>query len=171
MNVALYLGYLVWLFAGLGDFLCHRRTDLSHTSGLTESALHLLQLATIGAGVVLMLAFELTPTLASLLLAIIVMHAVVGYLDTRSAYGLRVLSPIEQHLHSILDMAPSISLASAWLLFADPIGTGLRLREPAVGVALWAAAIIPALALCVVPALMEFREVLAARRLGMRRER
>jgi hypothetical protein len=57
MNVALYLGYLVWLFAGLGDFLCHRRTDLPHTSGLTKSALHLPQLATIGAGVVLMLAF------------------------------------------------------------------------------------------------------------------
>src|SRR5438045_9736202 len=30
----------VWIGAGLADWWCHRRTDIEHTAGATESAIH-----------------------------------------------------------------------------------------------------------------------------------
>ena len=39
--------YPAWLLAGAGDYLCHRRTDIEHTSGAKESWLHLAQFLTL----------------------------------------------------------------------------------------------------------------------------
>jgi hypothetical protein len=156
-----YGGYLIWLAAGLGDFICHRRTDLPHTSGIAESATHLIQLALLGSGVVVLLAFEVGQVSALLLLALVLAHAVVGYVDTRIAFGRhRVLLPIEQHLHSVLDMAPII--AFAWVLISTwpapaSAGAALQPRSPALPMTIWAAVLLPPLALCIAPALIEFR--------------
>ena len=52
------LGYVVfplWLLSGTADYLCHARTDIAHTSGTYESALHLLQTAEIGLPVLVFL--------------------------------------------------------------------------------------------------------------------
>ena len=156
-----YAAYLLWLLAGLGDFVRHWRTDLPHTSGLAESAAHLVQLALLGMAVTLGLAFEMGRTLAWLLLLLVSLHAIVGYLDARIAFTRhRVVSPVEQHLHSVLDMAPII--AFAWLLASTwPMASGdgwrLEWRRPALPLAIWAAALVPALVLTVVPAVLEFR--------------
>ena len=165
MSAALYAAYLFWLAAGWADFRCHRRTDLAHTSGLRESTLHLLQLALIGAGTVLVLAFELgrAPLLASAIL--VAAHAWFGYRDTCSAYGRRELRPIEQHLHSVLDAAP----VAAWTIAAigygaDDGGWDWHLRRPPLAPAWWLAVLAPALLLCVGPALMEFRAAWRAQR-------
>ena len=169
--VLIYVGYLLWLLAGAADFLCHRRTDLPHTSGLGESWLHLLQLAVIGSGLLLWLA--LAPSLSLLLmeLAIVVVHTVFGYLDTRQAFGRRVISPIEQHVHSILDIAPIIAfgilLGSTWA-DAGQRGWPLSLRQPAFAPAVWMLVLAPALLLCVVPALMEFRAAWSAHARALR---
>jgi hypothetical protein len=162
-----YCGYLLWLTAGLGDFLCHRRTDLPHTSGIAESATHLIQLALLGAAVVLGLTFRMGPFVGLQMLALVLAHAAVGYLDTRVAFKRgRVLLPVEQHIHSVLDMAPIIGFA--WLVISTwPAAIGgewpLQARRPALPVTVWAAALIPPALLCVAPALAEFR---AAWRVG-----
>jgi hypothetical protein len=110
-----YGGYLAWLAVGLCDFLVHRRTDLPHTSGVAESTTHLLQLALLGLAVMAGMGFEVGRMVALLLLALVVAHAAVGYWDSRIAFDrARVVLPVEQHLHSVLDMAPPIALA--WLL-------------------------------------------------------
>ena len=163
-----YGAYLVWLSAGLGDFLCHWRTDLPHTSGVAESATHLVQLGLLAAAVVLVLAFEVGPTSALLLLALVIAHAAVGYLDTRIAFDKRrVLLPIEQHLHSVLDMAPIVALA--WVVISTwPAATRsdwpLQSRQHALPVVVWLAVLVPAAVLCVGPALIEFRAAWAAQR-------
>ncbi|TWI01715.1 hypothetical protein IP90_02275 [Luteimonas cucumeris] len=161
-----YLGYLVWLCAGLFDFLCHRRSDLPHTSGLAESRLHVVQLGVIGTALLLAMVFEVGKTLVLLTLALVVVHAVVGYLDTRRAFGRRTLLPVEQHLHSVLDMAPIIAWAGlaavAWPALAGS-GWVLALRRPALELQLWIAMLLPALLLCVVPAALEFRAAWVAR--------
>jgi len=54
-----------WLLCGFADYACHARTDITHTSGVHESALHLLQTAEIG---VPMLAFLFLEVNASVLL-------------------------------------------------------------------------------------------------------
>jgi hypothetical protein len=170
-GMLLYAGYLCWLLAGASDFLCHRRTDLPHTSGLGESRMHLLQLAVCGSGLVLWLALAPGLSLLSMELALVVAHAVFGYLDTRQAFGRRVISPIEQHVHSILDMAPIIAfgilLGSQWPA-AWQHGWGLTIRQPPFAPALWILVLAPALLLCVLPALLEFRSAWSARERRLR---
>lgn len=162
-----WIGYLAWLSAGLGDFLAHWRTDLPHTSGVPESATHLLQLALLAAAVIVGLAFEVGPASAATMGALVVAHAIVGYIDTRIAFARhRVVSPIEQHIHSVLDMAPPI--AFAWLLITTwpaAVGEGtLALRDPALPIVVWMAFLVPPVLLCVVPALIEFRAAWRVRR-------
>lgn len=162
-----YCGYLIWLTVGLGDFIAHWRTDLPHTSGVPESATHLIQLGLLGMAVVGALAFEVGRSSVLLMLVLVIAHAVVGYIDTRIAFRCRrVLFPIEQHIHSVLDMAPIIAFAwwviSTWPAATNP-GWQLDPRQPALPVAIWLAAIVPAVLLCGVPAVMEFRAAWTAR--------
>lgn len=160
-----YAAYILWLIAGLCDFLCHRHTDLPRTSGLAESSLHLLQLALIGGGIVLALAFDASAALAVTLCIVALAHAVSGYLDTRSAFPKRVILPVEQHVHSVLDMAPLIALflwlVANWPAIAD--GGGFHLRQPALPLAIWLAMLAPAALLCALPAALEFRAAWACR--------
>lgn len=161
-----YVGYLAWLLAGCGDFACHRRTDLPHTSGLHESILHLIQLALVGAAVLLAVLFEMGRTLAAALLIAVIVHALIGYVDTRVAFAKRALWPAEQHLHSVLDMAPWIAFACAVAFtWPDAIAPGWQwtLRVEAFDPAVLLAVIVPAGLLCGVPAALEFRACLAAR--------
>ena len=162
-----FVAYLVWLAAGCADFACHRRTDLAHTSGLRESTLHLLQLVLIGTGILLGLLFEPSLALLLVMLALVLAHAVVGYTDTLSAYGRREIRPLEQHLHSILDLAPWIAVAWGaliWWQAAEARGWTLALRDPLPHAAIWAALLVPAALACGWPALTEWRGALAASR-------
>lgn len=163
-----YGGYLAWLLAGTGDFACHRRTDLPTTSGVTESFAHLLQLAILGAAIVLGLAFETGRAMLVVLCALVVAHAVIGYLDTRIAFARRrVILPIEQHLHSVLDIAPFVAFGTVLGHSWQDLASGdwsVALRDPPLPIAVWIAVIFPAAVLCVTPALMEFVAASNARR-------
>lgn len=165
----MYGAYLVWLGAGLGDFVMHWRTDLRHTSGVAESASHLAQLALLGTGIVVGLGFEVGPAIAALLAIIVATHACIGYIDSRIAFGThRILFPVEQHLHSILDMAPIIALGLLLTLTWPAVVAGEHgwmpvLRRPALPFSVWFWVIAPAVGLCVVPALMEFRAAWGSR--------
>ena len=158
-----YAAYLAWLVAGLADFILHWRTDLRHTSGIPESAAHLVQLAILGSAIVLGLLLAVEPFLVGLLIMLVIAHACVGYLDSRVAFvRRRTLYPVEQHVHSILDMAPLIGLGIlvAWTWPAAITGTEgwlPTLRRPLPPLWQWFAIIAPAIVLCVVPALLEFR--------------
>ena len=158
--------YWVWVIAGALDFACHRRTDLPHTSGVAESSMHQVQLALCGSATVLVLLFAPTAGLAALLLCIVLAHAWAGYRDTRFAFDAgRTILPIEQHIHSVLDMAPWIAWAIvAWHAASAPaLERSLSLRRPAADAALWIAVLLPALTLCVLPALREFRDAWRAK--------
>ena len=75
----------------------------------------------------------------------------------------RVLLPIEQHIHSVLDMAPVIALgwamATTW---PAPVNGPWQWRNPALPVDIWVAVLLPAVLICVVPAILEFRAARAA---------
>lgn len=150
--------YGLWLLAGTLDFHFHRRTDIAHTSGLRESALHGAQLSLIGAGLLAWLALAHTCALILLLTVAAILHAIVGYLDTASADGRRRISPLEQHVHSILDMAPWVFLA--WVAWNAQTGWGVR-WQPAPA-RLWLSTILPALALAGLPWLAELRRCVRA---------
>lgn len=145
--------YAVWLLAGLADFMFHRQSDLSTTSGLRESVLHGVQIGLIGAGVLVWLALAPTRGVAAVLLAITAVHALVAWLDTASADGRRRIAPLEQHVHSVLDASPWVF--SLGMLLLAPRGWALHLdpRPPAV----WVVLLVPAVLLVGVPWLLELR--------------
>ncbi len=150
----LYGGYLAWLAAGCVDFLCHRRTDLAHTSGLPESLLHLLQTGLMGVLVMLWMlgapSLGLCVAMGSLVLA----HAMAGYADTRVAWRRRAITPLEQHVHSVLDAAP-------WMVMfvvlheegATAMARGWQWtwRSPMLPASAWLAVVTPAVVLCGLP--------------------
>ena len=159
-----YAGYLLWLGAGCMDFLQHRRSDLARTSGVAESRMHALQLALLGMAVVAWLALAPGLALGALLLVLVIAHAVVGYVDTRIAFGRRRIGPLEQHLHSVLDMAPWFALCL--VVVADGAAAraaGWSFAWRAAPASLWLALLLPALLLCVLPWLSEHRAAARAR--------
>ena len=157
--------YALWLVAGTLDFHLHRRSNIAQTSGLPESTLHGLQLLLIGIAVVGWLALAATYALVALLLPMAALHATLGYLDTASADGRRRITPLEQHVHSILDIAPWAFLAwVAWQARAD----WRLLWQPAQS-AIWWIVLVPSVLLAVVPWLLELRRCLRARASAERR--
>lgn len=147
--------YLVWLGAGTFDFWLHRASGIESTSGLRESTLHLAQIAVLGLATILWLSFRSSPAFFAMLLALVLLHAVAGYWDTRVAYPKRAIRPLEQHVHSILDIAPWIAAGAIyWAMPSEPYGPLLTLepKPPA----LWLFALMPALLLTGLPAVYEF---------------
>lgn len=152
--MVLYSLYLIWLLAGFTDFFLHRRSGLPQTSGVRESILHAVQLAVVGAAVIACLVFTLTFTLVALLAVLAVAHAITGYLDTLSADGVRRITPLEQHVHSVLDAMPWIFLG----VFAWTATPGWQLILAPAPPSIWAAVIVPAGLLVGIPWLTEFQD-------------
>jgi hypothetical protein len=166
-----WIGYLVWLASGFADFACHRRTALVRTSGWRESLLHLAQIALIGMAVVLWLAFEPTRGLAVVVAALLLVHTGVGYADTRVAWSSgRDIRPFEQHVHSVLDLAPWIAFGLVFFLPPRDPAWALALRTPALPPWSWLAVLLPALLLVALPAVLEFGRAWAARGAGTRQQ-
>ncbi|WP_208415145.1 hypothetical protein [Xanthomonas arboricola] len=161
---AWHILYMLWLTVGAVDFQLHRASSIESTSGLNESRLHLVQIAILGLATILWLCFRASQPLFAILLGLVCLHAITGYWDTRVAYPKRALRPLEQHVHSILDVAPWVAAGAVyWSIPNKHIETAVAF-EPA-PMALWLFAIVPALFLTVLPALFEFRRCLVYRAL------
>jgi hypothetical protein len=108
------LGYVVfplWLLSGLADYLCHARTDIAHTSGTHESALHLLQTAEIGLPVLVFLFLSTNALVLALVATGVVAHTATSWRDVKYAAQLRHISPGEQYVHGFLIVLPWVALA------------------------------------------------------------
>lgn len=161
-----YAGYILWLCAGLADFTLHWREDLAHTSGWAESRLHLVQLGLIGTGVLLWLYLQPSWTVVLLQGVLVAAHAVVGYRDTHVAYPLRRIGPLEQHVHSVLDMAPWFALVALGCIAATTaeVRSGqVAWREPWPSPERQIGVLLPAVLLVMLPALIESRAAWRAR--------
>jgi hypothetical protein len=164
----------VWLLAGFADYVCHARTDIAHTSGVHESALHLLQTAEIGVPMVAFLFLEVDATVLLLMLAGVLLHTLSSWRDLRYASSLREIPPSEQYVHSFLNVLPWTALALVAVLhwpvvaglFDPSIGSRwtLQLREPAFDGAVVAAILVASAVLAIAPGLLEFSRTLVARR-------
>lgn len=113
------LGYVVfplWLLSGVADYLCHTRSDIAHTSGTHESALHLLQTAEIGLPVLVFLFLSTNALALALMTAGVVAHTATSWRDVTFAAPLRHISPGEQYVHSFLNVLPWIALALVAIL-------------------------------------------------------
>src|SRR5215212_2972104 len=102
----MYFVLPVWLVAGFADYLCHRASHIETTSGWKESLLHLLQFAEVGVPLLAALALEINTGLIVLMIVCLVLHQATAMWDVHYASQAREIMPIEQHIHSVLEMLP-----------------------------------------------------------------
>jgi len=121
----------VWLAAGFADYLCHRASNIT-ISDPKESILHLLQFAEMGIAVLAALFLEINALVLLIMLISFVLHEATALWDLSYASTMREVTPIEQHVHSFLEMMPLMGFALIailnWEQFLALFGFG---HEPA----------------------------------------
>jgi hypothetical protein len=139
-NVLMYFIVPLWMAAGVADWLCHRASDIQHTGGPKESLMHLAMLAELGVPALSGLFLEITSPLFALMIAAFVLHEATALWDVYHAVSRRQVTPIEQHVHSFLELIPLMAISSTatlhWPEFravfrlgSAPPGRRLRLKE------------------------------------------
>lgn len=162
----------IWMAAGFGDYLAHRRSGIERSSGVGESALHLLMLVQIGLPLLLALFLEITTLLFVIFIVALVGHALTGHWDLRYATPRREITPFEQHCHAVMEVFPFIAVSLLailhWHAFAALWGQGspdwsLRWKEPPLPMSQRFGILAAAVLLVIVPFGEEFRRCWRAR--------
>ncbi len=126
--VLLYFVLPLWLVAGFADWLCHRATSIESTGGAKESLLHLLMLAQVGIPLTAALVLDINALVILLMLVAFVTHEATAMWDVRYATGVREVTPVEQHVHSFLEIIPLASIllviSRHWDQFLALFGAG-----------------------------------------------
>lgn len=138
---ALLLMYFVlplWFAAGVADWLCHRATRIETTTGAKESLIHLLMFAEVGTPLLAAIFLEVNALVIAVMVGAFFLHEATALWDVSYAVTARYVSPIEQHVHSFLEMIPLMAilliLSRHWGQFLALFGFG---SEPARFDILW----------------------------------
>ena len=125
----------LWIGAGLADWMCHRRTRIEETSGVEESAIHLLMMSEAGVPAALGLFLEVNAFVLGATLAAFGLHQATAVWDVAYTDGRRRITPTEQHVHGLLEQVPAMATAFLLALHWDqakallaPGAEGPRLR-------------------------------------------
>jgi hypothetical protein len=106
----------LWMTAGVADWICHRATNIETTTGTKESLMHLLMLTEAAIPVLAGLFLEITSPVIALMIASFLLHDITALWDVNYAVTLREVTPIEQHVHSFLEMVPLMAVAFVCVL-------------------------------------------------------
>jgi hypothetical protein len=106
----------LWLAAGVADWICHRAADIETTTGTKESLMHLLMLTEAAVPVMAGLFLEITSPVVALMIASFLLHDMTALWDVSYAVTLREVTPVEQHVHSFLEMVPLMAVAFVCVL-------------------------------------------------------
>lgn len=132
VNVLMYFVLPMWLLAGFADYLCHRATHIELTTGPKESLIHLLLFAEMAVPVLAAIFFEINALIIAVMIVAFLLHEATSLWDVSYADGKREVSPLEQHVHSFLEMLPLMGLVVIsvlhWPQFLALFGLG---SEPA----------------------------------------
>jgi NADH:ubiquinone oxidoreductase subunit 6 (subunit J) len=102
--------YPLWLIGGAVDYVCHRRSDIQHTSGIQESWLHVAQFLTMALVFVSAVVLQITLPVVVALVILVVAHTVLSFIDVSYTLGRRHISPSEQHAHGLLNVVPLVAI-------------------------------------------------------------
>lgn len=115
----LYFFLPLWLLAGFGDWVFHRITDISGTTGVRESLLHLLMIGEIGVPILAGLLLEINALIIAVMIAALLLHEATVLWDLRYASSRRRILPGEQIIHSFQEMIPLMVLTLVAFLHWD----------------------------------------------------
>jgi hypothetical protein len=129
-----FLQYFVvplWLGAGIADWACHRATHIETTTGVKETLIHLLMLVEMGTPVIAGLFLEINAPVLGVMIASLFVHEWTALSDVGYAVTRREVTPVEQHIHSFLEMLPLIAAGFVSVLHWPELRALLGLtREP-----------------------------------------
>jgi hypothetical protein len=118
-----------WLMAGACDYLCHRASDIGHTSGPPESWLHLAQFATLLIALGVAVAFKPSMGAFVLMVGAVLLHSVLSMIDVSYTLPRRFVSVFEHFVHGFMDVIPLIAVALwIWGHWDARMETGLSIR-------------------------------------------
>ena len=140
-NFILYFLLPLWILLGFVDYLCHRRTKIETTSGLTESLIHWILLSLIGVPMLLGLFFNISALVILTMIAAFLLHETAAIWDVNYASARREILVVERHLHSYLGVLPfmiaSMVICLHWDQFLALVGLAsqpgsfsLHLKQP-----------------------------------------
>ncbi|MGP3770586.1 diguanylate cyclase [Streptomyces sp. SDT5-1] len=116
----------LWVVPGIADWWMHRRTRIEHTTGVRESAVHALMMTEAGVPVALGLLARINPLVLSVMGGAAAAHGATALWDVRMAVDARDVRPIEQHIHSFLEVLPLTALSYVACLHPDAVRATLR---------------------------------------------
>jgi hypothetical protein len=131
--ILMYFVLPLWLAAGFADWLCHRATHIETTTGAKESLIHLLMFAEVGLPLLAAMFLNINALIIAGMILIFFVHEATAFWDVSYATTARTVTPIEQHIHSFLEMIPLMALISVISLhggqFLALLGLGSELLQ------------------------------------------
>lgn len=118
---------ILWIAAGFLDWICHRHSHIETTAGIRESLFHLLQLLLVAAGFTVAIFLPLSLLVIFLLCTLWSAHQFLTWFELKFVAGKRNISPLEQMIHSFMEILPLTSILFLAALLANPtfqLGTG-----------------------------------------------
>lgn len=106
VNLILYGLLPLWGITGFIDWCCHRATGIERTSGVRESAVHVLMGAQLGIPIVLCLVFYVNVLVLLICILAFLSHEVVAHYDVHYSAPLRRISIWEVHVHNYMATIP-----------------------------------------------------------------
>ncbi|MEU5269307.1 diguanylate cyclase [Streptomyces hygroscopicus] len=116
----------LWFVPAVADWLMHRRTRIEDTSGTRESALHALMMTEAGVPVAMGLLARVNPLVLSVMGGAAIAHGATALWDVSLATGEREVRPVEQHIHSFLEVLPLSAMAFTCCLHWEQVRAALR---------------------------------------------
>ena len=111
----------LWLGAGLADWYRHKQTHIEDTAGARESMIHSLMMTEAGIPVTLGLFCEVNPGVLAVCATALAAHGLTAYWDVSYAEQRRRVTPVEQHIHSVLEMTPVMATGFLAALYWDQV--------------------------------------------------
>jgi hypothetical protein len=128
--VLMYGVFPLWVAIGLADWACHRASGIERTSGLRENLVHWLLFGEIGLGLLAVVLLELNGAVLAFAAAVFLAHELTVYLELRYTVARREVRPIEQMVHSFMEILPLVALAVLAVMAWERIGEfGIAFRR------------------------------------------
>ena len=108
--ILLYFILPLWLLAGCADWLCHRASHIERTTGAKESLLHLLMFSELGLPLLAAIFLQINAGIIAIMIIAFFMHEATALWDVSYAVTAREVTPLEQHVHSFLEMIPLMAI-------------------------------------------------------------
>jgi hypothetical protein len=122
----MYLIFPLWLLAGFADYFCHRASHIETTSGLKESLLHVAGFAEVALPVFAALFLQVNMLILAVMFIGVLLHEAMIIWDVSYAARTRHISPLEQHIHALLELIPWVGFLLIALLHWDAVSKATR---------------------------------------------